>query len=111
MKFEKNNFNAIIIAGALIGLAILIPQIINQSNATKGSETKSYIASNQNTNSGNSNEEECNIKGNINSSGDRIYHVPGGSYYDKTQISTSNGERYFCSEQEAIDSGWRKSKR
>ncbi|MBM3359650.1 MAG: thermonuclease family protein, partial [Betaproteobacteria bacterium] len=28
---------------------------------------------------------ECIIKGNISSSGERIYHVPGGQYYNRTK--------------------------
>jgi hypothetical protein len=51
----------------------------------------------------------CVIKGNISSSGERIYHVPGQRYYDKTVISWSKGERWFCTEQEAVAAGWRKS--
>jgi endonuclease YncB( thermonuclease family) len=54
----------------------------------------------------------CVIKGNISTrTGERIYHVPGGQYYDKTAISTSAGERWFCSEAEARTAGWRRSKR
>ena len=49
----------------------------------------------------------CQIKGNINSRGDRIYHVPGSRYYGATQINTSRGERWFCSEAEARAAGWR----
>jgi endonuclease YncB( thermonuclease family) len=52
----------------------------------------------------------CQIKGNINSEGERIYHVPGGKWYDKTEINTSKGERWFCSEAEAKAAGWRPSK-
>ena len=52
----------------------------------------------------------CVIKGNINSSGERIYHVPGQRYYDKTQIDASKGERWFCTELEAVGAGWRKSR-
>lgn len=52
----------------------------------------------------------CLIKGNINSSGERIYHMPGQRYYDKTVIGTSKSERWFCTEDEAIAAGWRKSK-
>jgi hypothetical protein len=52
----------------------------------------------------------CVIKGNISSSGDRIYHVPGQRYYDKTLINWLKGERWFCSEQEAVAAGWRKAK-
>ena len=52
----------------------------------------------------------CNIKGNISSSGERIYHVPGQRHYDQTVISPEKGERWFCTEQEARDAGWRKAK-
>jgi endonuclease YncB( thermonuclease family) len=52
---------------------------------------------------------ECLIKGNINSKGEHIYHVSGQRYYDRTQIDESKGERWFCSEQEAIAAGWRKA--
>ena len=50
------------------------------------------------------------IKGNISSSGEKIFHVPGQNSYDATQITESKGERWFCTEQEALDAGWRKSK-
>ena len=53
---------------------------------------------------------ECNIKGNISSKGEKIYHVPGARYYVNTIISENKGERWFCSEQEARQAGWRKSK-
>ena len=53
---------------------------------------------------------QCLIKGNISRSG-RIYHVPGGQYYSRTKINQSRGERWFCSEAEARDAGWRRSKR
>jgi len=53
---------------------------------------------------------ECNIKGNVNTRGERIYHVPGQRYYNKTEISASHGERWFCSEEEARAAGWRRSK-
>lgn len=54
----------------------------------------------------------CIIKGNISySTGEKIYHVPGGQYYDSTNIDESKGERWFCTELEAQADGWRKSKR
>ncbi|WP_292571355.1 hypothetical protein [Mesorhizobium sp.] len=54
----------------------------------------------------------CSIKGNISvSTGERIYHVPGQEHYDETVITVSKGERWFCSELEAISAGWRKAKR
>lgn len=52
----------------------------------------------------------CNIKGNVSTRGERIYHVPGQKYYDETRISASHGERWFCSEEEARAAGWRKSR-
>lgn len=53
----------------------------------------------------------CTIKGNISTrTGEKIYHVPGQRYYDATQIDLSKGERWFCSEQDAQDAGWRKAK-
>ena len=51
----------------------------------------------------------CRIKGNIGRGGKRIYHVPGGRWYDQTKIDRSKGERWFCSEGEAQDAGWRRS--
>lgn len=60
---------------------------------------------------GNTSQSNCTIKGNISSSGEKIYHVPGGAYYDKTIIDTSAGERWFCTEAEAVSAGWRKSQR
>jgi endonuclease YncB( thermonuclease family) len=53
----------------------------------------------------------CNIKGNISAKGERIYHVQGQKFYDRTKISEADGERWFCTEAEARQSGWRKAKR
>ena len=52
----------------------------------------------------------CTIKGNIGRSGTRIYHVPGGQFYDRTRIDTSKGEQWFCTEAEARAAGWRRSR-
>lgn len=49
----------------------------------------------------------CEIKGNINSKGDRIYHALGSRSYGATRINESKGERWFCSEAEAKEAGWR----
>ena len=52
------------------------------------------------------------IKSNISlTSGEKIYHVPGGDFYDETVIDEAAGERWFCTEAEAVAAGWRKSKR
>lgn len=53
----------------------------------------------------------CLIKGNISSSGTRIFHSPGQRDYEKTSIQTSKGERWFCSAAEAQGAGWRAAKR
>jgi len=48
----------------------------------------------------------CAIKGNISSHG-HIYHMPWSPWYDKVRIDESRGERWFCSEAEALAAGWR----
>jgi hypothetical protein len=52
----------------------------------------------------------CDIKGNISfDSGEKIYHVAGGEFYSSTTINPEYGERWFCTEVEAVAAGWRKS--
>jgi len=46
------------------------------------------------------------IKGNINSKGEKIYHVPGSANYDRT-----NPEEWFSTEEEAQAAGYRAPKR
>lgn len=53
----------------------------------------------------------CPIKGNINSKGVRIYHVPWSRSYDRTRINTAKGERWFCDEAQALAAGWRAPRR
>lgn len=48
----------------------------------------------------------CPIKGNISRNG-RIYHSPWSPWYGRTKISPEKGERWFCSEDEAVANGWR----
>ncbi|MGB3204146.1 MAG: cold shock domain-containing protein [Crinalium sp.] len=53
---------------------------------------------------------ECKIKGNISiETGNKIYHVPGAEDYNSTKIDLFRGEKWFCTESEAIANGWRKS--
>lgn len=53
----------------------------------------------------------CDIKGNISfDSGEKIYHLPYQRYYAATVISPAYGERWFCTEQEAVTNGWRRSR-
>jgi endonuclease YncB( thermonuclease family) len=48
----------------------------------------------------------CAIKGNVTRNG-RIYHMPWSPWYGLVRLDTKRGERWFCSEQEAIAAGWR----
>ncbi|CAN1212286.1 CSD domain-containing protein [Tumidithrix helvetica PCC 7403] len=54
----------------------------------------------------------CVVKGNISiATGDKLYHVPGMEDYDGTIVDSAKGERWFCSEAEAVAAGWRKAPR
>ena len=55
-------------------------------------------------------QQPCLIKGNISSKGERIYHAPGCRYYNATVIEPQRGERWFCTEAEAVAAGWRRTK-
>jgi len=52
----------------------------------------------------------CVIKGNISLKG-RIYHMPGQAFYATTRVRPQQGERWFCTEQEAQAAGWRRAQR
>ncbi len=55
-------------------------------------------------------ESDCLIKGNVSyKTGEKIYHLSNCPYYNSTVINESYGERWFCSEAEAIKAGWRKA--
>ena len=77
--------------------AVAAPSSNNTSSSTSSSSSSSTTTN-------------CLIKGNINSKGEKIYHVPGQKYYNATKIDTRYGEKWFCSEEEARAAGWRKSK-
>ncbi|MCH8205920.1 MAG: thermonuclease family protein [Chloroflexi bacterium] len=52
------------------------------------------------------------IKGNVDSlTGERAYHVPGGLFYTTTVVDEDQGDRWFCTEDEAVAAGWHRSKR
>lgn len=72
---------------------------------TTTNQTQESVDNTSTNNSG-----ECDIKGNISSSGEKIYHMPEQNFYNRTAIDESKGERWFCSETEATAAGWRKSK-
>ena len=71
-----------------------------------------WVGCGQNSSALQTNPDGCQIKGNLSfSTGEKIYHMPGQEYYDKTVIDQSKGERWFCTEEEAQKAGWRKSKK
>ncbi|KGM94768.1 metallo-beta-lactamase [Clostridium novyi A str. 4552] len=89
--------------------------ITNSTNSivgvTSGNTTSYNKSSNKTkvTNSTNNDKKSTvngKIKGNINSKGEKIYHVPGGAFYNKT-----NPEAWFNTEEEAQAAGYRRSKR
>jgi len=53
---------------------------------------------------------DCIIKGNISDAGyGKTYLLPGCDNYNRTIVDTRKGEAYFCTEQEALDAGFRKA--
>lgn len=50
--------------------------------------------------------EGCPIKGRV-ARGERVYVLPWSTEYAKARISKSKGERWFCTEEEAVAAGWR----
>lgn len=52
----------------------------------------------------------CTIKGNVSwrNNDEMIYHCPNWRDYNRTSIDYEDGDRWFCSEQEAIAAGFRK---
>ncbi len=48
----------------------------------------------------------CPIKGNVSEQG-KVYHPPWSPWYSKTKVTLSKGERWFCSEADAVAAGWR----
>ncbi|HMV66392.1 MAG TPA: phospholipase D-like domain-containing protein [Myxococcota bacterium] len=49
------------------------------------------------------------LKGNVTESGAKTYHVPGGEWYDKVQIEPSQGDMWFCSEEDARKAGFKRA--
>lgn len=52
----------------------------------------------------------CPIKGRI-ASGRKLYALPGTVDYPRIRIRPRRGERWFCSEEEALAAGWKRSPR
>ncbi len=54
---------------------------------------------------------DCTIKGNVNRSGECIYHKPESRWYAKIQMNISKGTRWFCSVDDAEAAGCRETRR
>jgi endonuclease YncB( thermonuclease family) len=54
---------------------------------------------------------ECTIKGNVNRSGECIYHRPTSRWYAQIKMQVTKGTRWFCSVEEAEAAGCRETKR
>lgn len=53
----------------------------------------------------------CNIKGNVSyNSRTKVYYLPSCGRYNDVEINANYGERWFCSEQEAINAWWIKAR-
>jgi endonuclease YncB( thermonuclease family) len=52
----------------------------------------------------------CPIKGRVRGN-EREYLLPWSSDYERARISARRGERWFCSEEEAVAAGWRSARR
>ena len=54
---------------------------------------------------------DCTIKGNVNRSGECIYHKPTSRWYAQIKMHVSKGTRWFCSVDDAEAAGCRETKR
>jgi endonuclease YncB( thermonuclease family) len=54
---------------------------------------------------------DCTIKGNVNSSGECIYHKPTSRWYAQIKMQIAKGTRWFCSVDEAETAGCRETRR
>jgi endonuclease YncB( thermonuclease family) len=54
---------------------------------------------------------DCTIKGNVNRSGECIFHTPASRWYAKIEMKISKGTRWFCSVDEAEAAGCRETRR
>jgi endonuclease YncB( thermonuclease family) len=54
---------------------------------------------------------DCTIKGNVNRSGECIYHKPTSRWYAQIRMHVSKGTRWFCSVDDAEAAGCRETRR
>lgn len=104
---RKNTMNKVVMFG-IISLLImkfdhsLFPSLMKFTS----SNFDSLIASISNRET----KPKCLVKGNISyNGGKKLYHIRGMEDYRNTKIDLDRGERWFCSEEEAISNGWQKA--
>jgi micrococcal nuclease len=51
----------------------------------------------------------CSIKANVTAKGQPTYHFPGCQAYATTKLELHHGDRWFCTEKEALKAGFRKA--
>ncbi|CCF15827.1 staphylococcal nuclease homologue family protein [Brevibacillus laterosporus GI-9] len=78
---------------------------MNTSSKKQKNQSDKKESSSQKESNSEKDSSKQQIKGNINSKGEKIYHVPGGRYYEQTKP-----EEWFDTEEAAIKAGFRKSK-
>jgi hypothetical protein len=97
----------LILMGIIGSLAVFASQQVDSrppSGRSGSSSSSEYVSIPPNP--------RCVIKGNISlSNGKKWYHLPGMEDYVNTRIDPFRGERWFCSEKEAIEAGWKKAPR
>lgn len=72
-------------------------------------DSKAGIYSSKCTQETNIQKPECVIKGNVlEGRGVKIYHFPGCGQYKNTQVQLYLGDRWFCTEKEAVEAGFTK---
>ena len=115
-KHSNNQESRKVIFG-LLGMGLAISLSLSgvfsrsrfSSNSQQAATSPETFVNSQNTATAS---QSCNIKGNISvSTGSKLYHLPSMEDYATTNIDVSKGEKWFCSESEAIASGWRKAPR
>jgi endonuclease YncB( thermonuclease family) len=74
--------------------------------ADKARQKKTGIFSDSCTQMVNKEKPACNVKGNTRNG--NIYYVPKCGVYDNVEVQLYLGDRWFCSEKEAVKSGFRK---
>ncbi|MEK4761789.1 thermonuclease family protein [Viridibacillus sp. FSL E2-0187] len=77
----------------------------DKSAVRSGASTEGQTKNSHKSDSSNQwNKTSCSIKGNINSKGNKFYHMPGSNNYDAVKE-----EKMFCTEKEAEQAGFNKA--